>query len=127
MTPEEQLSQLERQRQELETETAARRAKLHDQRRRVRARIAARERKLDTRRKILIGTAVIAEAETNPELRKWLTQDFPARLTRDRDRALFDLPPLDEAVAPADGRFSRWTSRLAAVKPKWLRFSKEDS
>lgn len=60
---------------------------------RQRAISAKRERKNDTRRKILIGATVLARIdrrELDPmELRAWLT----VHLTRDDDRALFDLPP----------------------------------
>jgi len=48
----------------------------------------------DTRRKILIGATVLARIERHEldheELQAWLG----AHLTRDDDRALFDLPPV---------------------------------
>ena len=63
------------------------------------ARESKTERKRDTRRKILIGGAVLAALEhegvptlrSKSELRRWLD----GRLTREHDRAVFDLPPSD--------------------------------
>jgi hypothetical protein len=53
-----------------------------------------RERKADTRRKILIGATVLARVDRKElgetELKSWLDK----HLTRDDDRALFDLAPL---------------------------------
>ena len=53
-----------------------------------------RERKLETRRRLLVGTLVLAKVqggELDPNLlRGWLESS----LTRASDRALFDLPPL---------------------------------
>jgi hypothetical protein len=58
--------------------------------------LASRQvRKDDTRRKILIGAIVLAKIEqgefAEKQLRRWLDQ----ALTRQDDRALFDLPPVD--------------------------------
>jgi outer membrane PBP1 activator LpoA protein len=54
-----------------------------------------RERKAETRRQILVGTLVMAMAESGEldpdQLRGWLESG----LTRAADRVLFDLPPLD--------------------------------
>ena len=68
------------------------------------ARANRSERKRDTRRKILIGGAVLAAVDhegmpaisSKSELLRWLD----GRLTREHDRAVFDLAP----GAPADGR-----------------------
>ncbi len=53
---------------------------------------AKRTRKADTRRKVLIGAIVMARVEQGrlpeAELHAWLDE----ALTRDDDRALFDLP-----------------------------------
>ena len=58
---------------------------------RKRAISSKRERKQDTRRKILVGAIVLAKVEQKVMdeklLRKWLDE----ALTRDDDRALFDL------------------------------------
>ncbi len=123
----EKIVQLDRQLADLKERNRRAEQVLSNRRQRLENAERTHQRKLDTRRKILIGAAVIAEAETDPELRKWLTQDFPAHLTHDRERALFGLPPLDEADAAADGWLSRWTSRLSDAAPSWLRFGKEDS
>ena len=60
---------------------------------RARALSQSRARKDDTRRKILIGATVLARIESqqldHAELQAWLN----AHLTRDDDRALFELPP----------------------------------
>ena len=56
-------------------------------------------RRDDTRRKILIGAAVLSAAPHKPQFKQWLADDFPALLIRDRDRALFGLEPLPPAAA----------------------------
>lgn len=69
--------------------------KVRQQRIEARARSFAhrRERKDDTRRKILIGATILARIEAqqldHADLQAWLH----AHLTRDDDRALFELPP----------------------------------
>jgi hypothetical protein len=70
-------------------------ARLRSERSRLAARMSHTERKRDTRRKILVGAAVLAGIEhngmpalrTTEELLEWLD----TRLTRPHDRALFDL------------------------------------
>jgi len=70
-------------------------ARLRAQRSRLVARASLADRKRDTRRKILIGGAVLAAIahegvpaiRNGDELRAWLD----ARLTRPHDRAAFDL------------------------------------
>jgi hypothetical protein len=60
---------------------------------RARALVTSRARKDDTRRKILIGATVLARIDAHQldhtELHAWLD----AHLTREDDRALFELPP----------------------------------
>lgn len=51
-----------------------------------------KKRKDDTRRKIIIGSLVLAEAESDPKLRKWLDGVIDRKLINDRDRELFGLP-----------------------------------
>jgi hypothetical protein len=71
-------------------------ARLRAEKSRLLARANQTERKRDTRRKILIGGAVLAAVEhegvpilkSATELRRWMD----ARLTREHDRAVFDLP-----------------------------------
>jgi hypothetical protein len=70
-------------------------ARLRAERSRLVARVSSTERKRDTRRKIIVGAAVLAAVEhngipalrTTRELREWLD----ARLTRPHDRDVFDL------------------------------------
>lgn len=60
---------------------------------------AKRTRKVDTRRKVLVGAIVLARIEQGrfpeAELRAWLDE----ALTRDDDRALFELPMKPAAVS----------------------------
>ncbi len=63
---------------------------------RQRALEAQRQRKAETRRSVLVGTLVLAKVRSGEMdanlLRSWLE----AVLTRPADRALFDLPPLEQ-------------------------------
>jgi hypothetical protein len=76
-------------------------ARLRAEKSRLLARANQTERKRDTRRKILIGGAVLAAIEhegvpvlkSSAELLRWLD----ARLTRTHDRAVFELPASSEA------------------------------
>ena len=76
-------------------ETKLKQLKVRQQRIEARARIATnrRERKDDARRKILIGATILARIDRHEldhaDLQAWLD----AHLTRDDDRALFELPP----------------------------------
>ena len=60
---------------------------------RARALLTSRARKDDTRRKILIGATLLARIDRHEldhaDLQAWLD----SHLTREDDRALFDLPP----------------------------------
>ena len=79
-------------------------AQLRAAKSRLLARANRSERKRDTRRKILIGGAVLAAVDhegmpaisSTSELLRWLDE----RLTREHDRAVFDFAP----GVPADGR-----------------------
>ena len=52
------------------------------------------ERKLDTRRKILVGSTLMTEAEHKPELYDKINKLLDRYLTREDDRKLFpDIPP----------------------------------
>lgn len=56
----------------------------------------AANRKTENRRKFLAGSAVLSEAEKDPAYKKNLYSLLGRFLTREADRALFDLPPLPE-------------------------------
>ena len=65
--------------------------------RRAESRLRGQARRDDTRRKILIGAAILNETTHNPQFKKWLAGDFSTYLTRDRDRHLFGLDPSADA------------------------------
>jgi large subunit ribosomal protein L7/L12 len=56
------------------------------------ARARSQERKLDTRRKVLVGAAVLHHAETDPALATQLTNMLDGFLSREDERSLFELP-----------------------------------
>ena len=58
---------------------------------RARALSSRRDRKADTRRKILVGAVVLAKVENGLFDKKRLNEWLDAALTRDDDRALFEL------------------------------------
>lgn len=65
-----------------------------------------KKRKEDTRRKIIIGGAVMAEAEESSEAKKWLDKILKKRVIKPTDRALLELSvSVDPAAAPAVGMF----------------------
>ena len=78
-----------------------RRRKLEEKQARIKAelqRLNARERqaerKRETRRKILAGAMVLDRVERGAVAEKLFLDDMDRFLERDKDRALFDLPPL---------------------------------
>ena len=60
--------------------------------------VAEQQRKDDTRRKILIGSFIIKQIETDLEAKNRLLSKLDEYLTENRDRKLFDLPMIDENV-----------------------------
>lgn len=54
------------------------------------------ERKDDTRRKILLGSYLIKKMQANEANKNKVLADLNEYLTEDRDRQLFDLPPLQK-------------------------------
>ena len=76
-------------------ETKLRQLKVRQQRidARARALSSRRARKDDTRRKILIGATVLALVDRDELDHDTLQVWLDVHLTRDDDRALFDLPP----------------------------------
>lgn len=97
-------------------------ARLRVEKNRLIARANQTERKRDTRRKILIGGAVLAAIEhegvptmrTRAELLRWLD----ARLTRPNDRSVFELPSQEETADKTlpFGLMSRSARSEATVK-----------
>lgn len=83
------LTQLEQQRAALDAKIKA-----------AKARQKAQDRKTETRRKVLAGAAVLYRAETDKAYNAELLKLLDNFLTRDDERALFDLSPRkDEAQA----------------------------
>lgn len=66
--------------------------------RQVRARDAAEERKKDTRRKILIGSMHLELASKDGDHHERMKKELDKFLTREDDRALFDLQPLPKTL-----------------------------
>jgi hypothetical protein len=67
---------------------------LNAQIRQMQARENKKKRRDDTRRKILVGAAVLDEAETNVSYKNALYDLLARFLSRTDDRALFGFPPL---------------------------------
>ena len=67
----------------------AREERLKVERNRLLARMSVLERKQDMRRKILLGSLVLAKLEREPELRALVERELAGFLTRPEDRALF--------------------------------------
>jgi hypothetical protein len=78
--------------QERLAELEAKKAALEAQMQAIQARQNERHRKDDTRRKVLVGAAVLAEAEKDPAAMRKLMTLLDKHLTRPVDRAVFDLP-----------------------------------
>lgn len=75
-------------------ETKLKQAKARKQKLEARKRAAERkvERSQDTRRKILVGAAILAKVERGEWPKDKLLAMLDTALTRDDDRALFELP-----------------------------------
>jgi len=87
-TPEERLADLQEQQEQLKARIS-----------REKARIASQKRKDDTRRKIIIGGAVMAHAKNNEEFDKAIADLLDKYVPADRDRKLLGLAPR-ESKAP---------------------------
>ena len=78
-----------------------------------------KQRKIETRRYILTGKAITALADAHPQIDALVHFALNRHLTNKRDRALFDLPPLD-AAKPASGsspHLWRRTKHSLAAQP----------
>ena len=85
---------------ELETKLKQAKAKKQQIEARQRTAESKAKRTVDTRKKILIGAAVLNKMETDPGFHPRLTSMLDAFLTRPDDRALFDLPPVPTNSTP---------------------------
>ncbi|MEO1178499.1 MAG: mobilization protein [Pseudomonadota bacterium] len=74
----------------------AQRAALDEKIKRTEAKEREKERKRDTRRKIILGGLLMAEAEKKPETAALMERLIRKGVTRAIDRELFDLPPKAE-------------------------------
>lgn len=95
-SPEQRLAELQAQQEKVETELKQRRQRILRQKRQQQAKLMNQQRKADTRRKVLIGAAVLAQVKagdiSDDRLRDWMD----SYLSRTDDRQLFDLPPLPD-------------------------------
>ena len=88
----------------LETKLKQEKAKKQQIEARKRAAESKAKRSIDTRRKILVGAAILAKVERGEWPQDKLLAMLDASLTRADDRALFDLPapqPEQPTTAPA--------------------------
>jgi len=84
------------------------------------AREAHAERRADTRRKIVLGGAVMAQARTDPEFAKLMMSILRERVIDPRDRALLalDMEQVpDSATLPSAEEFTALAAKLLATKP----------
>ena len=95
-TPEQKLAELSEQREKIETQLRQKKKKLQREENRQRARMQNEQRKLETRRKILVGAAVLHEIEQSRWSNDQLQKLLDGFLDRDDDRALFGLAKLEQ-------------------------------
>ena len=122
------ITALERKIANLKEETRKAEAILKNRRQLLENRELTKQRKLATRRHILTGKAMIALADDHPQIDALINFALNRHLTNKRDRALFDLPPLDapkpasgsSSTAVADRRFP-WLSNLSWIKDNTFR------
>jgi tRNA A37 methylthiotransferase MiaB len=91
-TPEQRLAELNEQQAKIEAELKQRRAAILRKKQQQQAKITNEKRKSDTRRKVLVGAAVLNQVEAGELPQKQLTALLDRFLTREDDRALFELP-----------------------------------
>jgi lipid II:glycine glycyltransferase (peptidoglycan interpeptide bridge formation enzyme) len=98
-SPEQRLQELQEQQEKLERELKQRRARIVRQKKQQQAKLMNQQRKADTRRKVLIGAAILARVQSGEMRDDQLTAMMDNYLERDDDRALFDLPPSGSSEA----------------------------
>lgn len=102
---------------ELITEFKKKEGEFRNRRKKVEQRKKKRQRREDTRRKILVGAERLFRSERGPEERTALLKDMAAFLDKPKDRALFDLPPLETKLERSEAEHQNRDSgeRAAAV------------
>lgn len=93
-TLEERAAAAEKRAQEAAKKAAQLKRQVEDREAREMARMLKGSRGADTRRKILAGAMVLAQAEADEAARAQLMEQLGSYLTRADDRALFGLAPL---------------------------------
>ena len=91
-----------------------RQAQLKSQIQQAKAQERSRERKLDTRRKLLIGAAILHQVEQQQWPESKLKAMMDGFLTRPEDRRLFDLAIPDESNDPVSQQPSELISQPAS-------------
>ena len=95
-TPEQRLAELNEQQAKIEAELRQRKERILRQKRQQLAKLTNQKRKEDTRRKVLIGAAILSKVQAGDWTNDQLLGLLDGYLTRNDDRALFDLPALPE-------------------------------
>ncbi|MTI75749.1 MAG: mobilization protein C [Marinobacter sp.] len=90
-TPEERIAELEKRRIQVEAKLKAEKEAILRAKRRENAKIQNQKRKDDTRRKVLVGAAILQKIELNQWPEEKLMNLMDGFLTRDKDRKLFRL------------------------------------
>lgn len=81
-TPDERIAELEEKRSQIEAQIQKHKSRLRIE-----------ERKKDTRRKIIAGALALEHASIDPVFRAAMHKLIDEQVTREADRALFDLSP----------------------------------
>ena len=84
-TPEEKLAEIEEASQRLKAQKQA-----------IKAQLRSKTRKEDTRRKVIVGSVVLAHAEHDPEFEELLWTILKNRTIRETDRKFLGLEPLSQ-------------------------------
>lgn len=92
-TPEERIAELEKRRIQVEAKLKAEKEAILRAKRRENAKIQNRKRKDETRRKVLVGAAILQRVELDQWPKERLLNLMEGFLTRDQDRELFGLDP----------------------------------
>lgn len=95
-SPEQRLAELQEQQDKIEAQLKKKRERIIRQKRQQQARLTNQKRREDTRRKVLIGAAVLAQVQTERWPQDQLTALMDQFLVRNDERELFGLPPLPE-------------------------------